>query len=98
MTQFDEKDLLKLAKLSRIECSAEEQKKLLHSLKNVLAYVEQLKEVDTEGAPLCSHVLETMVNVMRKDAVGEPLSGNLSLSNAPPHPGAMTRVPPVIKS
>ena len=43
MAQFD-KDLLKLKKLSRIECSEEEQKKLLHSLRNILAYVDQLKK------------------------------------------------------
>jgi aspartyl-tRNA(Asn)/glutamyl-tRNA(Gln) amidotransferase subunit C len=98
MAHFDEKDLLKLAKLSRIECSEEEQKKLLHNLKNILAYVEQLKEVDTEGVPPCSHVLETLVNVMREDEVGATLSRDLFLSNAPAHTGGMIRVPPVIKS
>ena|ERR1700722_9182830 len=97
MTQFDEKDLLKLKKLSRIECSEEEQKKLLHSLRNILAYIDQLKEVDTEGVTPCSHVLETMVNVMREDEVGETLPRELFLSNAPAHTGGLVRVPPVMK-
>jgi aspartyl-tRNA(Asn)/glutamyl-tRNA(Gln) amidotransferase subunit C len=97
MAQFDEKDLLKLKKLSRIECSEEEQKKLLHSLRNILAYVDQLKEVDTEGVIPCSHVLETMVNVMREDEVGETLPRELFLSNAPAQAGGMVKVPQVMK-
>jgi aspartyl-tRNA(Asn)/glutamyl-tRNA(Gln) amidotransferase subunit C len=98
MFEFDEKELIKLTKLSRIECTPEERKKLLQSLKNILLYVEQLKEIDTEGVTPCNHVLETLVNVMREDEVGKTLDRELFLSNAPTHTGGMIRVPPVMKS
>ena len=97
MANFNEQDFEKLTKLCRIACSDEERKKLLHSLQNILAYVDQLKEIDTEGVAPCSHVMETMANVMREDRVGELLSRELFLANAPAHTGGMVRVPPVLK-
>ncbi|MBI2743346.1 MAG: Asp-tRNA(Asn)/Glu-tRNA(Gln) amidotransferase subunit GatC [Chlamydiales bacterium] len=97
MTEFDEKDLLKLTKLCRIECSEAEQKKLLHSLRNILSYIDQLKAVDTEDVAPCRSVLETQVNVTREDRVEGLLSRELFLSNAPAHTGGMVRVPPVMK-
>ena len=97
MAEFDEKELEKLTKLCRIECTEEEKKALHHHLANVLKYVEQLNEVDTAGAEPCNRVLETLSNVMRDDVVGEALSRDLFLANAPAHVGGMIRVPPVIK-
>lgn len=98
MAEFDEKEIEKLAKLCRIECT-EDQKKSLHKhLASVLAYVDQLKEVDVEGVQPCYCVLETLSNVLREDVVGEVLSRELFLANAPAHVGGMIRVPPVIKS
>jgi aspartyl-tRNA(Asn)/glutamyl-tRNA(Gln) amidotransferase subunit C len=98
MSRFEEKDFLKLTKLCRIDCTEEEKKKLLHSLQDILAYIDQLKEVDTEGVNPCNHVIETINNVMREDVVGELLSRELFLANAPAHVGGMIRVPPVIKN
>lgn len=97
MSAFNEEDLQKLAKLCRIECSEEEKKKFLGSLSKILSYIEQLKEIDTEGVEPCTHVLEGMHNVMREDEVGELLPRELFLANAPAHIGGMIRVPPVIK-
>jgi aspartyl-tRNA(Asn)/glutamyl-tRNA(Gln) amidotransferase subunit C len=97
MANFTEKDLEKLAKLSRIACSDEEKKKLHRTLQSILTYIEQLKEIDTEGVTPCSHVMETMANVMRGDEVGELLPREVFLGNAPAHTGGMVRVPPVLK-
>jgi aspartyl-tRNA(Asn)/glutamyl-tRNA(Gln) amidotransferase subunit C len=94
---MEEKELNKLIKLARIECSEEEKKKLLQSLSSILKYVDQLKEIDTEGVKPCSHILETLVNVMREDEVGDLLPRDIFLSNAPAHTGGMIRVPSVIK-
>jgi aspartyl-tRNA(Asn)/glutamyl-tRNA(Gln) amidotransferase subunit C len=93
--QFDEEELLKLAKLCRIECTEEEKKKLAHNLKSVLDYIEQLDEVDTADVEPCYCVLEAS-NVFREDEVGETLSRELFLANAPSHTGGMIRVPPVM--
>jgi len=42
------KDIQKLAKLSRIEVSENEQKELLKDMESILGYVEQISEVATE--------------------------------------------------
>jgi len=97
MADLNEKELSKLTKLCRIKCTEEEEKKLLNSLKKIVGYIEQLKEIDTEGVAPCNHVLETMTNVMREDEVGEIISRDVFLENAPAHVGGMIRVPPVIK-
>lgn len=97
MAEFDENELDKLAKLCRIACSEEEKKALQVQLTNILKYVDQLNEIDVEGVEPCYRVLETLSNVMREDEVGETLSRELFLANAPAHVGGMIRVPPVIK-
>jgi len=97
MAHFDEKELAKLAKLCRIECSEEEKKKFYSSLLRILDYIDQMKEIDTDGVAPCDRVLETLSNVMREDVVGETLSRETFLSNAPAHVGGMVRVPTIIK-
>ncbi len=97
MTKFDEEELNKLTKLCRIECTDDEKKALYSQIASILDYVKQLDEVDTERAEPCYSVLETSKNVMREDEVGELLSREQFLANAPAHVGGMIRVPPVIK-
>ncbi len=97
MAEFDEKELIRLTKLCRIECTEEEKRTLYQQLAKILDYIEQLKEVDTEGVDPCYRVLETLINVMREDEIGDTLPRDLFLANAPAHMGGMVRVPPVIK-
>ncbi len=98
LTPFSEEDLLKLAKLCRIECQEEERPALLLQIADVLGYVKQLDQIDTQGVEPCDRVLKTLSNVMREDAIGKVLPREEFLSNAPSHTGGMIRVPPVIKS
>jgi len=97
MAEFDEEELNKLTKLCRIECTEEEKKALYQQLGCILSYVEQLKEVDTQGVEPCYSVLETLASVMRDDEVKETLPREAFLANAPAHVGGMIRVPTVIK-
>lgn len=97
MAEFDENEVNKLAKLCRIECTEAEKKALHAQLASILKYVQQLSEVDTDSVDPCYSVLGTLANVMRDDVVGELLSREEFLSNAPAHVGGMVRVPPVIK-
>lgn len=97
MTALDEKEIEKLIHLCRIECTEEEKKKLRANLSRVLAYVDQLKEINTEGIPPCNHVLDEMHNVWREDTIGEILPRELFLANAPSQVGGMIKVPPIIK-
>jgi len=94
---MEESDFNKLSRLCRISCTEEEKKKFTKSIEDILSYVEQLQEVDTEGVPPCLTVLETLTNKLREDIPEEPLSRDLFLANAPSQVGGMIRVPPVFK-
>ncbi len=97
MADLDKETIKKLTQLCRIDCTEEEQESLLKDLKQILEYIEQLQQIDTENVPPCNHVLEGMANVMREDEVGAVLDRETFLANAPSHIGGMIRVPPVIK-
>lgn len=97
MAQLDKETIKQLSRLSRIECTEQEQEAIFADLKKILDYIEQLQEVDTHDTPPCCQVLEGMANVMREDVVGPVLDRQLFLANAPSHVGGMIRVPPVIK-
>ncbi|MFS8563129.1 MAG: Asp-tRNA(Asn)/Glu-tRNA(Gln) amidotransferase subunit GatC [Rhabdochlamydiaceae bacterium] len=94
---MNKEDLKKLAKLCRISCTKEEEEKFLESLSEVLAHVEELKKVDTQGVPCCNMVLDTLSNVLREDTPGNLLSREAFLANTPAHVGGMVKVPPVLK-
>lgn len=98
MAQLDKETIKYLSTLSRIKCTEEEQEALLHDLKEILEYMEQLNEVNTDNVAPCRSVLEGLVNVMRDDIAGTPMSREEFLANAPSHVGGMIRVPPVLKS
>ena len=70
MTNKDKKisleEVKKIAGLARIEISAEEAKKFSGELSDVLGYVDQLSEVDTEDVEPISQVTG-LVNVVRED-------------------------------
>lgn len=98
MEQFDEEELSKLTQLCRIACTEQEKKALHQQLAKILQYIRQLDEVPTEGVKPCYLVLETLTNILRDDQMGNTLSREAFLANAPAHVGGMVRVPPVIKS
>jgi len=59
-------EVKKIAGLARIEISPEEAEKFSGELSDVLGYVDQLGEVDTEGVELISRA-DGLVNVVRED-------------------------------
>lgn len=98
MTDFDHQTLEHLKKLCKIECSEEENREILDSLKKILAYVKQLEEVPTEHVKSCRYVLRGMQqNQMREDVIADLLPREQFLANAPDQIGGMVRVPPVLK-
>jgi len=98
MPQLHKETISKLTKLSRIDCSEEEQEKLLADLKRILNYIDQLQEINTDNVTPCDHVLADMLNVMREDVVGPTMPRETFLNNAPSHVGGLIRVPPVLKN
>jgi len=97
MSHFDENALNKLMKLCRLECSAEEKQKFLHSVSRVVEYIDHLSEIPTEGVAPCNHILETIHNMTREDQTCPTLPRETFLSNAPSHVGGMIKVPVILK-
>lgn len=97
MSDLNEDSIRVLSRLCRIEVKEEEIEPLFHSLKRVLDYVSQLKEVDVSDLSPHSHIDEQGVGSLRPDSVGDHLPRDVFLSNAPDQVGGMIRVPPVMK-
>ena len=85
-----------VAHLSRLDLSAEEKEKFRHQLDSILQYVEKLNELDTENVEPLVHAAERY-NVFRKDAVGESLTRQEALSNAPQQSEGCFKVPRIIE-
>lgn len=85
------------AALARISLNREEEKIFAGQLSHILGYVEQLREVDTEGIHPTTHVLPTMKNVFREDKPFPSVSTEEALLNAPDGTSEFFKVPRIIK-
>lgn len=89
---IERKQVLHVARLSRLRLSEEETETLTRELSSVLDHVDKLAEVDTEGVEPTSHVVP-LENVLRADQPRPSLDPEIALSQAPdPRDGAF-RVP-----
>ena len=88
-------DIEKVAKLARIELTDAEKERFSSELDAILAYVEELAAVDTEGVEPTTHVLPLAL-AMRADEVGEKLDRAEVLAAAPAHDGHAFIVPKVL--
>lgn len=91
------KELLqKIAHLARLEFDQDSEQAMMQDMTNILDWVEKLNELDTEGIePLTTMSHE--VNVMREDEVGDHLSHERALKNAPKKDKDYFRVPKVLE-
>jgi len=78
-----DKDLVhKVALLARLELTAEELETMTLQLASIVAYVDQLKQVNTDGVEPLAHAL-TVSNVFRADDPAPSLPVAEALANAP---------------
>ena len=85
-----------IAELARLNLKPEERAKLSKDLEAILAYVDQLQEVDTKKIEPTSHVLP-LQNVFRKDEVKPTRISDAVLRHAPKREGKFFKVPKVIE-
>lgn len=71
-----------LESLARIILSEDEEKKVGAELGDILAYIDMLNELDTEGVEAMSHCFP-LTNVMREDEVAPSMSPDEITANAP---------------
>jgi aspartyl-tRNA(Asn)/glutamyl-tRNA(Gln) amidotransferase subunit C len=86
----------RLAELSKLSFSENEETEMVDGLNEMIAFVDKLKELDTANVePLVFMTDET--NVFREDVVEAPISQAEALKNAPSKDMYYFRVPKVIK-
>lgn len=89
-------DVRHVALLARLELSPEEEGLFVAQLDTILGYVRKLDELDTEGVPPTSHVLE-LGAVFRDDAVANRPDVEALLQNAPERSASFFKVPKIIE-
>ena len=85
----------RLANLSKLEFSPEDKISIKKDMDRMLAFLEQLNEVNTDGIEPLIHV-NPEKNVFRADKITEELSQADALKNAPDHDSFYFKVPKVV--
>ncbi len=93
---LDTDTVKRIARLARIHVDETDLAPLADELNNILGWVEQLDEVDTDGAEPMTSVVE-MVQRLRVDAVTDGDVRDRVLSNAPMEADGFFVVPKVIE-
>ena len=85
-----------IAKLARIAMSEDELERFVPELNNILGWVEQLGEVDTDGVEPLTAVIEQKLR-LREDVINDGNIRNDVLANAPEAQHGFFAVPKVIE-
>lgn len=81
--------------LARLTLSDDEAQLMTRQLNDIVTYVDELSQVDTEGVEPMAHAVEVH-NVLRPDELRDSLPRESALANAPKHSGAGYLVPAVL--
>ena len=93
---LDRAQVLHVARLARLELSEEEVERFSAELSKVVDYIEKIEELDLEGVPPTSHVVD-VTNALRPDDPRPSWPRDVMLGSAPdatedgfrvPSPGA----------
>lgn len=82
--KITEKDVLHVARLARLELTAEEIPRMAHDLGRILDYVDALSKVDTTGVAETSYVAVEAAP-LRTDEVAPSLDNAQVMAEAPRH-------------
>ena len=85
-----------IAKLSKLKFDDSAEEKMKADLEKMIAFVDKLNEIDTEGINPLIYMSEE-VNVLREDKVSEKISQEDALKNAPEKDSDYFKVPTVLK-
>lgn len=85
-----------LATLARLHFNEEEKKEIKDDLQRMIAFIDKLNELNTDGVEPLLHMSEE-VNVFREDEVRGSISREEALKNAPATDGVFFKVPKVIR-
>jgi aspartyl-tRNA(Asn)/glutamyl-tRNA(Gln) amidotransferase subunit C len=90
--EIDETLVRHVAKLARLELTDEEVAGIAPQLSRIFAHVDQVRELEVEGADPATQAPISMDD-LRDDTAGAQLEPRAVLRNAPAHDGAFLVVP-----
>jgi len=93
---MDRKTVHRVAKLARVKLEEAEAEALVQELGQIFSWIEQLREVPTEGVAALTSVVERRLP-LREDRVSEGGMAEAVLSNAPSAVGGYFVVPKVVE-
>ncbi len=88
-------DVAYVARLARLNLSADEQAGFQSQLGQILDYVQAIRRVDVTGVEPTAHALHVQ-NVFRDDVTADGLAMDGILANAPQHSDNQFQVPRVV--
>jgi aspartyl-tRNA(Asn)/glutamyl-tRNA(Gln) amidotransferase subunit C len=94
--EVDKHTVQKLARLSKLSFTPEEEEEMVNGLNEMIAFVDKLKELNTENVEPLVFMTDSK-SVLREDEVKETISQAEALSNAPAKDMYYFRVPKMIK-
>ena len=92
----DTKTVRHIAKLARLQMSDDEVEALVPELNNILGWIEQLGEVNTDGVEPLTAVIDQKLR-LREDVVNDGNCREAVLANAPDAQHGFFAVPKVIE-
>ncbi len=93
---MDKKTVEKVARLSSIEMSDAELDKMAPQLTNIIGFIEQLSEVDTDGVEPLANVVDIELK-LRKDEITDGACADKVLANAPEETQGFFVVPKIVE-
>ena len=94
---IDEKTVRKVAKLARLAISEERLAPMAAELNGIMAWIEQLNEVDIDGVEPMTSAVEGVSLPMRDDVVTDGDNPERVLANAPKAEDGFFVVPKVVE-
>ena len=94
--KVNNKLIQEIAKLSKLKFDDSSTKKMKEDFKKILAFVDKLNEIDTEGVEPLIYISDEE-NVLRSDEVSMFTSQQDALKNAPQKDSDYFKVPTVLK-
>ncbi len=96
MPKISPEEAQHVANLAHLALPPEELQRIGHELNRILAYFEELQELDTDDVQTTSHAI-AMENIYRADAVRPSLPVAEVLANAPDSVDVFFRVPRIVE-
>jgi len=95
--KIDKEMIAGLEQLARLDLDEDAERRLAEQLERIIGYVEQLREVDTEGVTPTSAVIHEAARELRRDEVRPGLDRDAVLRQAPDAADGFFRVPKIVE-